>query len=989
MKKIIISVIALAAALATGAWAANFTPGNIVVYRVGDGSTNALVSSGSPVFLDEINIADGSTVQSVSIPTNSYFGANAPLIASGTAVSEGLMTRSIDGRFLVFTGFATSIGAGSSSLATLQATTVPRVIGTIDQSGHLNTSTILTNSLSNAEDIRTAVSTDGTNLWLSGDSSGLRYTTRGSTLAAQLSSFVTNLRQVNIYSNTLYFSDASGTAIRIGTAVTNGIPNTSTNALPTLAGTGFQASLSNFPAGTGSPYAFALFQLPGGTNTLNTLYVADDGGNGGIYKYSLMNNGTWVSNGVVLFTNARYLVGTNDSSGNVQLYAAGSPPAGAAPYFGGGNLVSYTDTTGFNQPPTGNGDIGGIGGYVNWAISPPSNAGFHGIALAPVGSETFPAGAGQISVGPITGFTSSGLSGGSFAATKTYNIANPGTNTVTWAASASAGWVSLSASSGTLIGGASANVVISFAAGPAAALSAGTNTASVTFTNNTAGNTGFDATSRAVTLIISDQTLTPSTDYTISGVPGGPFNPASKVYTLSNGVTPGTITYTVNKSANWLRLNGSVANSLTGTLSGGASAAITVAFDTNNANALVAGNYSDDITFSNATANTLIDDRIAALNAGAIYFCDDFSTFNQNTDLVGQQGWTQVGTISAAALQVIGGKVTIPAAVVADNQDAYKNVIFTTNHTIFAGMVLSVSNAPATAPSFFAALNVTTNGTTGSNFANYRFSAIATNSGFAFAARVTGQAQDPFTYGTNTLTYGTTYQVVIQTDIAGSNMTVYVNPTSGILGAQTPYMVHVIGAGAAPPLSVGDIVISQFGNGTTALQAGISISKVCVSTNYADVYNGTAIGGGPTDPFTAWQAQYFTGSPLSSAPGADPLGKGISNTNQFLAGFNPTNASAYVHITAVSKVNAGTDIRVDYLGASGNSSTTPPMASRTNVLEFTAGSGGNYNSNSFASTGQTNILSGGVGLGTLTNMVDPGGATNVPSRYYRVRVLVP
>jgi hypothetical protein len=116
----------------------------------------------------------------------------------------------------------------------------------------------------------------------------------------------------------------------------------------------------------------------------------------------------------------------------------------------------------------------------------------------------------------------------------------------------------------------------------------------------------------------------------------------------------------------------------------------------------------------------------------------------------------------------------------------------------------------------------------------------------------------------------------------------------------------------------------------------------------------------------------------------------MSNTNQFLAGFNPTNASAYVHITAISKVNAGTDIEVNYLGASGDSTYSPGFASRTNVLEFTTGTAnGSYNSNNFASTGVSNILSGGVGLGTLTNMVDPGGATNKPSRYYRVRVLVP
>jgi hypothetical protein len=59
------------------------------------------------------------------------------------------------------------------------------------------------------------------------------------------------------------------------------------------------------------------------------------------------------------------------------------------------------------------------------------------------------------------------------------------------------------------------------------------------------------------------------------------------------------------------------------------------------------------------------------------------------------------------------------------------------------------------------------------------------------------------------------------------------------------------------------------------------------------------------------------------------------------------------------------------------------------VLEFAAGTASGGYSNNFASTGQTNILSSGTGLGVVTNMVDPGGATNIPSRYYRVRVLLP
>ena len=144
------------------------------------------------------------------------------------------------------------------------------------------------------------------------------------------------------------------------------------------------------------------------------------------------------------------------------------------------------------------------------------------------------------------------------------------------------------------------------------------------------------------------------------------------------------------------------------------------------------------------------------------------------------------------------------------------------------------------------------------------------------------------------------------------------------------------------------------------------------------------------DPFAWWQLSYFgtTNNNANTTPGADPTGTGMSNTNKFLAGFNPTNPVAYLRIISIARTN--TDINVIYLGANGDSTYTPGVAFRTNALEFTTGTAdGNYSSNNFASTGQTNILSGGTGLGVVTNMVDPGGATNTPSRYYRVRVLAP
>ena len=178
-------------------------------------------------------------------------------------------------------------------------------------------------------------------------------------------------------------------------------------------------------------------------------------------------------------------------------------------------------------------------------------------------------------------------------------------------------------------------------------------------------------------------------------------------------------------------------------------------------------------------------------------------------------------------------------------------------------------------------------------------------------------------------------------------------------------------------------------SGTLAVGSMTAGFPGTLSTNTLPLVQLLVTTGGPTDPFTTWQNQYFGGNTGTASGNADPFGKGMSNTNQFLAGFDPTNKTAYVHITQIVKTNT-TDVFVAYLGASGNNTTTPPMASRTNVLEFTAGTvNGSYNSNNFASTGVTNILSGGNGSGLLTNMVDPGGATNKPSRYYRVRVLVP
>ena len=58
-------------------------------------------------------------------------------------------------------------------------------------------------------------------------------------------------------------------------------------------------------------------------------------------------------------------------------------------------------------------------------------------------------------------------------------------------------------------------------------------------------------------------------------------------------------------------------------------------------------------------------------------------------------------------------------------------------------------------------------------------------------------------------------------------------------------------------------------------------------------------------PFQGWQNEYFSGGTLNAqaGPNVDPYGTGMSNTNKFLAGFNPTNPAAYLHIISVAPSN--------------------------------------------------------------------------------------
>src|SRR5439155_7163748 len=184
--------------------------------------------------------------------------------------------------------------------------------------------------------------------------------------------------------------------------------------------------------------------------------------------------------------------------------------------------------------------------------------------------------------------------------------------------------------------------------------------------------------------------ITPSTRFTTSGNPGGPFVPGSQIYSLTN-VGSDSLNWTATCPSNWVTLSAT-----SGTLDAGTGTNVTVSINAN-ANSLPASNYSAPVAFTNADNAAGNDTRTVNLVIGtpnaAFGFFDDFSGFNSG-NLVDQSKWTQLGAVSSLPLQVSGGQVIIPFAQSADNQDAYKN-FDATNITVFYGMTLTVTNAPA------------------------------------------------------------------------------------------------------------------------------------------------------------------------------------------------------------------------------------------------------------------------------------------------------
>ncbi|MDO7848206.1 IPT/TIG domain-containing protein [Hymenobacter sp. M29] len=311
--------------------AAPFTPGNLVIMRVGDG-TASLTSAATVAYLQEYTPA-GVLVQTIPLPT-AVSGNNRILTVAGSSSTDGGLTRSANGAYLVVGGY--DAAPGTTGVAALDPTLNNRIVGRVAADGTVDTSTRLTDATGN---LRSAASVDGTSFYTAGSTGGVRYVPFGNAAGSVvITTSPSTLRYVNTFGGNLYVSTGSSPFIGLS-QVGTGLPTTAgqtTTLLPGMQGT---TSTTNGI----SPLAFYFADLSATVPGVDVVYVADDGATaagGGIQKWSLVGT-TWTLNGTI--TNATAVRGLDGQTTGTTVSLVAS---------GNGGVYLLSDNAGYNAAPS-------------------------------------------------------------------------------------------------------------------------------------------------------------------------------------------------------------------------------------------------------------------------------------------------------------------------------------------------------------------------------------------------------------------------------------------------------------------------------------------------------------------------------------------------------------------------------------------------------------------------------------------------------------
>ncbi len=160
---------------------------------VGDENGNHLTDSPSADFIDQFAIGASnqtSPLYTTSLPTVATAGGNEALTNSSYSVSEGELTLSTNGQYLVTGGYNDTVSAWAPQQTFSPASAINRVIGTVDGQGNVNTTTALTDAYS-GDNFRGVASTDGANFWTAGHAGSVgddyvHYTQLGATTSTTI-----------------------------------------------------------------------------------------------------------------------------------------------------------------------------------------------------------------------------------------------------------------------------------------------------------------------------------------------------------------------------------------------------------------------------------------------------------------------------------------------------------------------------------------------------------------------------------------------------------------------------------------------------------------------------------------------------------------------------------------------------------------------------------------------------------------------------------
>ncbi|MEK0426203.1 MAG: hypothetical protein RJB11_2294, partial [Planctomycetota bacterium] len=296
---------------------AAITGGNLLVERVGDGTT-ALSSASTQVAIAEYARTGGSAVQTIALPTT---GAN-QVTDSGSATSNGYLN--VYNGVVGIPGYNSASGTASVASANTKVGTVLGQDGLVASRTSFPAAPVIPFSGNN---FRSMIATGSDTFYATGNGSG---TTGGVWYASggtftQISTTVTNTRNVEIYNGQLYFSTGSGTpGVHM---VGSGLPTSSGQTANVAIGTGTGAS----------PYGFVMFDTDG-NGVLDRAYIADDrtSAGGGLQKWTF--NGTSWSNSWSLLVN-----GSNALSGTAGTGYAGL--RGLSGSFSNGVATLYATTS--------------------------------------------------------------------------------------------------------------------------------------------------------------------------------------------------------------------------------------------------------------------------------------------------------------------------------------------------------------------------------------------------------------------------------------------------------------------------------------------------------------------------------------------------------------------------------------------------------------------------------------------------------------------